>query len=99
MRQAHAASSLVTEQEVEQWRSQAIVILQSPSAGSFFELTPLSRKDQPTETIEQVITRRGSTHRFARVPIPYEKLSTILEPGSKMGQMTQLEMPSAARWP
>ena len=33
----------------------------------------------PRDTIEQVILRRGSTRRFARKPITFAQLSTILE--------------------
>jgi SagB-type dehydrogenase family enzyme len=46
--------------------------------GSFVELKPVSRSDLPTDTIEQVILKRGSTRQFARVAIPFERLSTIL---------------------
>jgi SagB-type dehydrogenase family enzyme len=38
----------------------------------------LSDVDAPTESIEQVILRRGSSRRFAPVPISFAQLSTLL---------------------
>lgn len=79
MRQAHQASSLSNQDEVKQWRGRTAV-KQGPNAdgGRLIELTPMPRTDLPTETIEQVIRKRGSTRQFARELIPVDKLSTIL---------------------
>ena len=78
MRQAHEASSLKAPDEVEQWRSESPNIEEPAATGELVELKPLSRADLPGETVEQVILRRGSTRRFARGSIPFDKFLTLL---------------------
>lgn len=86
MRSAHAASSLATAEEVASWRAQTPIRaatererLPSARAGTdvgTVDLMPPSLL--PQDTIEQVILRRGSTRRFATLPIQFEQLSTML---------------------
>jgi len=69
MQQMHAASSLSTPEEVAAWRSSAEPLRSRDRQGA----APLP------EPIEQVIQRRGSSRQFAREPISFAQLSTILE--------------------
>jgi SagB-type dehydrogenase family enzyme len=71
----HEASSLQTPEEVAEWRAEALTranmsALRDAIAGL---------RHPSTDTIEQVILRRGSSRRFAREPITLEQLRTILE--------------------
>ena len=43
------------------------------------DLDPLPAEEMPADPIERVIVRRGSTRRFAREPIGFRELSTMLE--------------------
>ena len=79
MREMHAASSLQSPQEVAQWRGPAPASSPPESRGSILALQPLSAAEMPSDTIEQVILRRGSTRRFARKPITFAQLSTMLD--------------------
>jgi SagB-type dehydrogenase family enzyme len=74
----HAASSLSQEAEVATWRSRTPPHDWPAPTGELFPLRPLSDVDAPTETIEQVILRRGSSRRFARVSMSFAQLSTLL---------------------
>jgi SagB-type dehydrogenase family enzyme len=78
IREMHAASSLSQEAEVATWRGRISPHDWSPPTGELFPLRPLSDVDAPTESIEQVILRRGSSRRFAPVPISFAQLSTLL---------------------
>jgi SagB-type dehydrogenase family enzyme len=71
----HEASSLQTPEEVAEWRAGALTrpnLSVRPDAIAGLRLPS-------TDTIEQVILRRGSSRRFAREPITLEQLRTILE--------------------
>jgi len=72
-----AASALTTPDEAREWRVAALSPLSAP-AGETITLQPLDDAALPTESIDSVILRRGSARRFARVPIRFEQLSTIL---------------------
>ena len=83
MRAMHEASSLASEEEVVEWR--AVNDLRSvahddrsSNGGRLFPLQALSDDDIPSETIEDVIVRRGSTRRFARESITFGQLSMLL---------------------
>jgi SagB-type dehydrogenase family enzyme len=78
MREAHAASSLTTAEEIRRWRGGPPPVVEPEPSGTLVDLAPLKGADAPQDTIEQVIQRRGSTRRFARVPIRFEQLSTML---------------------
>ena len=80
IRDMQAASSLHAPEEVRAWRAAAVVDHGSPPVTSEgAPLRPLQESVLPTETIDRVILRRGSTRQFARRPIRFEQLSTILE--------------------
>ena len=82
MRALHEASSLAGPEEAAAWREAAASI--KPAAapvtiGEFIPIEPLSDADMPTDTIEEVILRRGSARRFTGDPITFSELSTILD--------------------
>jgi SagB-type dehydrogenase family enzyme len=79
IRAMHAASSLRHATEATAWRGQIPPRHWPAPAGELFPLRPLSAEEASTRTIEQVILRRGSSRRFARVPIGFTQLSTILQ--------------------
>jgi len=80
MLEMHDASSLESEDDVQQWRGKDPVLPPSASAGEAVRLQPLREEEQPKDTIEQVILRRGSTRTFDRTEsITLAQLSTILD--------------------
>ena len=84
MRRMHAASSLVSPKDVVDWRAGASTRRHKEPVGKFLSLEPLGDAELPGDSIEQVILRRGSTRQFAREPISFVQLSTILD-GSTRG--------------
>jgi SagB-type dehydrogenase family enzyme len=90
MRTMHQASSLLTPQDVARWRENTF--LEKPKASSEpIPLKPLGDIEIPKDSIEQVILRRGSTRRFAREPISFVKLSTILDRSTRGAPADLLE--------
>ena len=80
MLEMHEASSLVSEQEVAQWRGMPLVPPHSAPSGEEVRLQPAPEEEQPKDTIEQVILRRGSTRTFdPAASIRLAQLSTILD--------------------
>jgi SagB-type dehydrogenase family enzyme len=80
MLEMHFASSLESVEEVAQWRGKQQVFPTSSPAGEAVRLPRLLEEDQPKDTIEQVILRRGSTRTFDKAAsITLAQLSTILE--------------------
>ena len=79
MRKMHEASSLDSADEVAAWRGQT-PLQQFPSPkGTTTALQPLNDSGIPPDSIEQVISRRGSTRQFSREPITLSQLSTQLD--------------------
>ncbi|MBM4254554.1 MAG: SagB/ThcOx family dehydrogenase [Deltaproteobacteria bacterium] len=78
IRAMHAASSLQTDEEVRTWRDGVLQLSESSPTGKLFPLTPLGDAELPAAPLEQVIRHRGSTRRFAREPISFAQLSTLL---------------------
>jgi SagB-type dehydrogenase family enzyme len=79
IRAIHAASSLDQATEVAAWRGPPPAQRSPAPSGELYPLRPLGDADLPTETIEQVILRRGSSRRFSRTPLSFAQLSTILQ--------------------
>src|ERR1035438_1640681 len=80
MLEMHDTSSLESEEEVVQWRGKRRVLASRAPAGGEVELQRLQEEDQPKDTIEQVILRRGSTRAFDKTAsITLAQLSTILD--------------------
>ena len=78
IRAMHAASSLASKEEVVTWRGSPFRGPLPPAKGPLIPLQPLDPSKLPGDPIEDVILRRGSTRRFAREPIAFEQLSTML---------------------
>src|SRR3984957_10717339 len=80
MLEMHDASSLASVQEVAQWRGKQPAVPPFGPAGGGVRLQPPLEKEQPKDTIEQVILRRGSTRTFDKTAsITTAQLSTILD--------------------
>ena len=80
MLEMHNASSLDSVEEVNQWRAKPPVLPSSAHSGEAVRLQPLPEEDQPKDTTEQVILRRGSTRTFDQAAsITLAQLSTILD--------------------
>jgi SagB-type dehydrogenase family enzyme len=80
MLQMHDASSLASEEEVAQWRGKQPALASSPPAGEVVQLQRPPEQEQPKDTIEQVILRRGSTRTFDKTAsITLAELSTIFD--------------------
>ncbi len=85
MREVHAASSLESAAEVTAWRGNSSQSAKDAGetrlspVGPVVPVQPLSDAEMPCDPIEQVILRRGSSRQFARTPITFEQLSTILD--------------------
>lgn len=79
IREMHRASSLLSGREVADWRDGSPDTAMPQPGGRLTPLRPTSDEEAPSDSIEQVIVRRGSTRRFAREPISFAQLSTALE--------------------
>ena len=69
----HESSCLSNEIEVSSWKNQITKETQNHN-----ELIPLEKNIQNTESLEQVIIKRGSTRKFSLESITFSQLSTIL---------------------
>jgi SagB-type dehydrogenase family enzyme len=84
MRAMHEASSLENEAEVRAWRegiekSKGEGVKDNHNRKGIFALQLSSDDKGSLDTIEDVITRRGSTREFSREPIAFAQLSTVLD--------------------
>lgn len=83
LRAIHEASSLHTSDEVAEWRTRAEEGAEGahplpPKAAAGALTHPSLFPPLSTDTIEQVILRRGSSRKFERQPITHGQLATIL---------------------
>jgi SagB-type dehydrogenase family enzyme len=84
MLQMHEASSLKSKEEVAQWCDRQQALVSSAPTHQSVPLRPLPVEEQPKDTIEQVILRRGSTRTFDRTAsITLAQLSTILDSATR----------------
>src|SRR5712691_6416132 len=79
MREMHAASSLHSPEEVKAWRGHTPLTQLPLPAGPVVQLQALSDAEMSRDTIEEVILRRGSTRKFAPIPISLAEFSTVLD--------------------
>jgi SagB-type dehydrogenase family enzyme len=97
MLEMHDASSFESEGEVAQWRGKQQLPPSSPAAGEAVRLQPPPDEEQPKDTIEQVILRRGSTRAFDKTAsITLDQLSTILDRATR-GLPTDFHEPPGAQ--
>ncbi len=96
MLEMHDASSLESEEEVAQWRGKQQVFPSADPAGEAVRFRRLSEEEQPKDTIEQVILRRGSTRAFDKTAsITLDQLSTIFDCATRGLPADFLEPPGA----
>ncbi|MFZ0951172.1 MAG: SagB/ThcOx family dehydrogenase [Candidatus Sulfotelmatobacter sp.] len=96
MLEMHDASSLESEEEVAQWRGKQPVLASSAPAGEEVQLQRMPEEEQPKDTIEQVILRRGSTRTFDKTAsITLGQLSSILDCATRGLAADFLEPPGA----
>lgn len=95
IRAMHAASSLTQEAEAAAWHGGTPPHVWPESRGELFPLQSLGDANTPSDTIEQVILRRGSSRRFSRVPISSSQLSTILQRATQGIPTDFLDSPEA----
>jgi SagB-type dehydrogenase family enzyme len=96
MLEMHDASSLESEEEVAQWRGKQPVLASSAPAGEEVQLQRMPEEEQPKDTIEQVILRRGSTRTFDKTAsITLGQLSTIFDCATRGLAADFLEPPGA----
>ncbi|HEY1232567.1 MAG TPA: SagB/ThcOx family dehydrogenase [Candidatus Binatia bacterium] len=81
IRRMQEASALESSAEVKAWRDRAAETRANriQPIDRIFALHPLDAAAQPNDTVEDVIVRRGSTRKFAREPITFAQLSTVLD--------------------
>lgn len=96
MLEMHDASSLESVEDVNQWRGKAPVFPSSALAGEAVRLLRLPEEEQPKDTTEEVILRRGSTRTFDKTAsITLAQLSTILDYATRGLPADFLEPPGA----
>jgi SagB-type dehydrogenase family enzyme len=94
MLEMHDASSLESVEEVDQWLSKPPVLSSSALAGEIIRLPQIPQEEQPKDTIEQVILRRGSTRKFDQAAsITLAQLSIILNYATRGFPADFLESP------
>ena len=91
MREMHAASSLLSSEEVVAWRGETLVAIGKEPPGQPMPLQPLPEGEIPREPIEQAILRRGSTRHFAPEAMSFAQLSTLLDRSTRGVQADFLE--------
>jgi len=79
MREMHAASSLVSAEEVTAWRGLTPVTPVSPIQGGLLTLPRVADHELSADSIEQVILRRGSTRQFDGTQLTTAQLSVLLD--------------------
>jgi SagB-type dehydrogenase family enzyme len=86
IRTMHEASSLESEKEVVDWRSQAATTSPTgtdspipPANERWITLRPFGDHEGFDDTLEDVVRRRGSTRAFSRESITFEQFSTMLD--------------------
>jgi SagB-type dehydrogenase family enzyme len=79
MRKMHDASSLASAAEVTAWRGKTPPSQLPAPKGTVTPLQPPDDSTLPSDSIEQVISRRGSTRKFSRDSITLPQLSTLLD--------------------
>jgi SagB-type dehydrogenase family enzyme len=79
MRKMHEASALESAEELNKWRGPALANPAPVAKGDVTALQPFDEAKLPQDSIEQVISRRGSTRQFSRDPLTLARLSTILD--------------------
>jgi hypothetical protein len=79
MREMHAASSLLDEEEVSRWRGAVQEVKKTEPRGRLIRLEPFGDDEMSREGLGTVILKRGSTRRFDRSSsLSFKEFSTLL---------------------
>ena len=79
----HVASSLETGEATKKWRESEVHFEPIKPEGEIVSLEPLPHTAESQTPVESVILQRGSSRKFARRPISFGQLSTILKKTAK----------------
>ena len=82
IREMHLASSLASQGEVVAWREEGHTDRATAASVPLIAIEPRAPDTLPTDSVETVITRRGSTREFSRDSAKFSELLTILERAS-----------------
>jgi len=82
IREMHQASSLASRGEVVAWREGLHANRATAASVPPIPIEPQAPGTLPTDSVETVINRRGSTREFSRDSVTFSELSTILEGAS-----------------
>jgi SagB-type dehydrogenase family enzyme len=96
MREMHSASCLATADEVIHWRERTPLLKVPPVKNKLIPLPRLPDTELPSDSIGEVILRRGSTRHFAQVPITVPQLSALLDRATR-GMQADFLHPAASR--
>ncbi len=93
----HEASSLADKDEVRNWLNSAANLddiqgVEDKSLSTQLQKFKVKSSDMQTGTLDEVILSRGSTRRFARSPISFDQLSTILQSSTTGALLDFLEL-------
>jgi SagB-type dehydrogenase family enzyme len=78
MRAMHAATYLTSAEQVLRWRARTPTPHFPTAEGSVYQLSPFGRDELSRDTVEQVVSRRGSSRQFQRKPISFREFSSTL---------------------
>ena len=78
IREMHTASSLWDRSKVKQWRKARVHVARTKPGNGLVASQPLGAEQAPTQAVEKVILRRGSSRKFSHDPISFNQLSTLL---------------------
>ena len=78
IRAIHQASSLESAEETLEWHGRTPTATMPEPTGRLFPLQSVEEHEAPTDPIEKVIVRRGSSRQFLREPISFPQLSIML---------------------
>jgi SagB-type dehydrogenase family enzyme len=79
MREMHEASSLTSPEDAQAFRTALSDSTAPETKAKLIVLPKVGDHEQSPDSIEEVILRRGSTRRFAQVPINLTQFSILLE--------------------
>jgi SagB-type dehydrogenase family enzyme len=79
MREMHAASSLLDEEEARRWRGVMPEVKKTERQGRLIRLEPFGEDEMSREGLGTVVLKRGSTRRFDRSSsLSFKEFSTLL---------------------
>jgi SagB-type dehydrogenase family enzyme len=95
IRAMHSASSLESGEEAAGWRGAGPSGDPPPPTGRSVPLDPPPDAELPPDSVTEVILRRGSSRRFARMPLSFAQFSALLDRATRGIPADFLEPPGA----